>query len=327
MSIRNVRLAAGLVLLPLACLLVATAASGGVSQSAPAGQKLGKHDRQLILEAKMAGESTVTLLLASQEGQNAAAISALQAAGAKIQFQDDEVSYITASIPVDNANVVESIDAIQSADVDEVVPLPDPSPDASQPAQPQPAPGAGTPKDNPYMPIGETKAAAFLAAHPTWDGRNDHDRDRRHRHRPPPPEPPEDEHGRTQDRAVDRRHASGDRQRSDVAPEHDRRQREERHVHCRRRDVHGADEPRALLLERAERGRLPLHGERVRKRPEPRRQPGRLEPPLRRHPRRREDLGRQGSGQELQGRDGDAGVRQEVRRPVPGHGQPGHAGA
>ncbi len=172
MSIRNVRLAAGLVLLPLACLLVATAASGGVSQSAPAGQKLGKHDRQLILAAKMAGESTVTLLLASQEGQNAAAISALQAAGAKIQFQDDEVSYITASIPVDNANVVESIDAIQSADVDEVVPLPDPSPDASQPAQPQPAPGAGTPKDNPYMPIGETKAAAFLAAHPTWDGRN-----------------------------------------------------------------------------------------------------------------------------------------------------------
>ena len=172
MSIRNVRLAAGLVLLPLACLLVATAASGGVSQSAPAGQKLGKHDRQLILEAKLAGESTVTLLLASQEGQNAAAISALQAAGGKVQFQDDELSYVTASIPVDNATAVESIDAIQSADVDELVPLPDPSPNASQPAQPQPAPGAGTPKDNPYMPIGETKAAAFLAAHPTWDGRN-----------------------------------------------------------------------------------------------------------------------------------------------------------
>ncbi|HET9667261.1 MAG TPA: hypothetical protein VFP09_10910, partial [Desertimonas sp.] len=92
MSIRNVRLAAGLVLLPLACLLVATAASGGVSQSAPAGQKLGKHDRQLILEATLAGKSTVTLMLASKEGQNAAAISALQAAGGKVLFQDDEVS-------------------------------------------------------------------------------------------------------------------------------------------------------------------------------------------------------------------------------------------
>ena len=152
------------------------------------------------------------------------------------------MSYVTASIPVDNANAVESIDAIQSADVDEVVPLPDPSPDASQPAQPQPAPGAGTPKDNPYMPIGETKAAAFLAAHPTWDGRNvtigivDTGIDLHH------PSLSEDEHGRPQDRAVDRRNASGDRQRSDLAPEHDRRQREERHVHGRRRHVHGAGE-------------------------------------------------------------------------------------
>ena len=170
MSIRNVRLAAGLVLLPLACLLVATAASGGVSQSA-ANQKLGKHDRQLILEAKLAGESTVTLLLASVEGQNAAAISALEAAGAKVEFQDNDLSYLRVSIPTGNATAVEGIDAIQSADVDELVPLPDPSPDASQPAQPQPAPGAGTPRDNPYMPIGETQAAAFMAAHPTWDGR------------------------------------------------------------------------------------------------------------------------------------------------------------
>ena len=133
MSIRNVRLAAGLVLLPLACLLVVAAASGGVSQ-APGGQKLGKHDRQLILEAKLAGESTVTLMLASKEGQNAAAIAGLEAAGGKVQFQDDELSYVTASIPVENALAVESIDAIQSADVDEVVPLPDPTPDASEPS-------------------------------------------------------------------------------------------------------------------------------------------------------------------------------------------------
>src|SRR5215510_13800093 len=136
MSIRNVRLAAGLGLVSLACLLVVAAASGGVSQ-APAGQKLGKHDRQLILQAKLAGESTVTLMLAAKEGQNAAAISGVQAAGGKVEFQDDELSYVTASLPVENALAVESIDAIQSADVDELVPLPDPSPNASQPAQPQ----------------------------------------------------------------------------------------------------------------------------------------------------------------------------------------------
>ena len=60
---------------------------------------------------------------------------------------------------------------MQSADVDQIVPLPSPEPDASQPAQPQVPPGPATPKDNPYMPIGETGSAAFLAAHPTWDGR------------------------------------------------------------------------------------------------------------------------------------------------------------
>ncbi len=166
---RSTRLAAGAITVLLACLLVASAASG---QTAAAPTKLGKHDRELIMKARLAGESAVTLLLAAKDGQNAAALSGLEAAGAIVGYRDDDLSYLRVSIPIANVNVVETIDAVQSADVDELVPLPDPSPDASQPAQPQPAPGAGTPRDNPYMPIGETKAAAFLAAHPTWDGRN-----------------------------------------------------------------------------------------------------------------------------------------------------------
>jgi hypothetical protein len=36
---------------------------------------------------------------------------------------------------------------------------------------PQPPPGAATPRNNPYLPIGDTGAAQFTAAHPTWDGR------------------------------------------------------------------------------------------------------------------------------------------------------------
>jgi subtilisin family serine protease len=119
----------------------------------------------------MAGESDVTLMLSAREGQSAAAVAGLEAAGASVEFRDDDLGYVRVSMPIDNAGSVETIDAIQSADVDELIPLPDPTPDASEPAQPQPAPGAGTPKDNPYMPIGETGAADFLAAHPTWDGR------------------------------------------------------------------------------------------------------------------------------------------------------------
>jgi len=37
--------------------------------------------------------------------------------------------------------------------------------------EPQPAPGAATPRVNPYMPTQDTKAAQFVDAHPTWDGR------------------------------------------------------------------------------------------------------------------------------------------------------------
>ena len=46
-----------------------------------------------------------------------------------------------------------------------------PEPDGIAPLLPQPPPGAGTPNDNPYMPIGDTGASQFMAAHPTWDGR------------------------------------------------------------------------------------------------------------------------------------------------------------
>jgi hypothetical protein len=175
MSVRKHRLAAGVVTVSLACLLVASAASGRSDRStrsaATAPGKLGKADRALLAQARVNGDATVTLLLSAKDGQNAAAVAALQAAGASVEYRDDEVSYLRVQMPTEQAEAINSIDSIQSADVDEIVPLPSPSPDASAPVTPQPAPGAGTPNDNPYMPIGETGSSAFMAAHPTWDGR------------------------------------------------------------------------------------------------------------------------------------------------------------
>lgn len=55
--------------------------------------------------------------------------------------------------------------------MDELVPLPDPRPEGEGPVLSQPAPGAGTPRKNPYMPTGDTKAAQFVNDHPSWDGR------------------------------------------------------------------------------------------------------------------------------------------------------------
>ncbi|WP_353352864.1 S8 family serine peptidase [Intrasporangium sp. DVR] len=64
-----------------------------------------------------------------------------------------------------------SVAGVEAVDVDEVLPLEDPRPGAAQTPTPQDPPGSATPAVNPYMPIGDTGAAQFVAAHPTWDGR------------------------------------------------------------------------------------------------------------------------------------------------------------
>ena len=149
----------------------------------------------------------------------------------RVEYRDDDVSYLRVSIPIANATV-ESIDAVQSADVDRSCRCRPSHPDASRRTAAA-APGAATPNDNPYMPIGETGSSAFMAAHPTWDGRGvtigilDTGVDLHH------PSARDDEHRRAQDRRLGHRHASGDRQRPDVAGEHDRRQRQGREVHGR----------------------------------------------------------------------------------------------
>src|SRR4029453_8839087 len=63
--------------------------------------------------------------------------------------------------------------SVESGDGDETGPLPDPRPDPEGIAgvNPQVAPSAATPRNNPYLPIGDTGAAQFTVAHPTWDGR------------------------------------------------------------------------------------------------------------------------------------------------------------
>jgi Subtilase family len=176
MSVRKHRLAAGVLVAALAGLLVVAAASGrsggGVRATDQSPGKLGKQSRALLAQARANGDATVTLLLAARGGQSADAVAALQAAGAAVEYRDDDVGYLRVELATDTAEAtVDSIDSIQAAEVDDVVQLPPPSPDASQPAQPQPAPGAATPNDNPYMPVGETGSSGFRAAHPTWDGR------------------------------------------------------------------------------------------------------------------------------------------------------------
>ncbi len=151
---------------------VSAPSAGAAPSPKPAKQsQIGKHDRELLATAKAKGASTVTLLIAAADGDNSSVIAGLQALGAVVQTSDTDVSYIRAKVPTSKVEAAGNLAGVVAADLDEVIPLDKPEPAGTQVPTPQTPPSAATPRDNPYMPIRETGAAAFTAAHPTWDGR------------------------------------------------------------------------------------------------------------------------------------------------------------
>src|SRR5918994_7397699 len=160
----------------LAACAVALGLAGMTSNAAFAAKenasgKLGQHGEQLLLQAQQAGKSRVILLIAVKNGASNQAVSDISRLGGQIQFRDDALGYLRASVPVSQVTAVAALSSIQSVDVDELVPLPDPRPEGAAAIVPQPPPTAATPRINPYMPTGETGAAQFVQANPTWDGR------------------------------------------------------------------------------------------------------------------------------------------------------------
>jgi subtilisin family serine protease len=136
------------------------------------------HDRALLADAQAAGRDTVTLLVAATPGRAKAVASDLIALGGTLRYRDDDVAYLRAKMPVGKAETASRITGVDAIDLDEVVPVPDVSPgptgdegDGAVTPTPQPPPDAATPNANPYLPTQDTGAAAFLAAHPEWDGR------------------------------------------------------------------------------------------------------------------------------------------------------------
>ena len=160
-------------------LVLAVAFSGFSPASAQTGNGggLSKYDRALLAEAIANGQSTVTLLIASTQGSNSKVANGIQKLGGTVRYREDDINYISAIVPTNQVEAVAMLSGVQSLDVNEIIPLEDPRPDGGEGGEgvvaviPQPAPGAGTPNDNPYMPIRDVGASQFMAAHPTWDGR------------------------------------------------------------------------------------------------------------------------------------------------------------
>jgi subtilase family protein len=151
----------------LACLLVAIGAS-----AAPAGKgKLSKQERALLASARAEGKSSVTLLIASKAGANGSVVSGVQGLGGTIRYREDSLDYIRAKVPIAKVEAVADLAGVQAIELDQVIPLEDPRPEGAIDPTPQTPPSASTPNNNPYMPIGDTGASQFMAAHSTWDGR------------------------------------------------------------------------------------------------------------------------------------------------------------
>ena len=156
----------------LSLALVAPTAFAAPGAPGPAGDNgLGKHDRELLAQAKVQGKKTITLIVSTGTNKNSTVASAVAALGGSVGYRDDAIGYLRVTVPVAAAAQVAAIAGVEAVDVDEVVPLEDPRPDGLTGPVPYAPPSASTPKSNPYMPIRDTGAVDFVTAHPTWDGR------------------------------------------------------------------------------------------------------------------------------------------------------------
>ncbi len=160
----------------LAAVITASATALPAQAAPPAGSSssksnLGKHDRELLAQARAQGDKTVMLLIAAARGQNAAVAKALTSLGADVRAREDGVDYLRVRVAIEKVQQAANVAGVESADVDEIIPLDDPAPSGSVSPTPQTPPSASTPRDNAYMPIADTGADAFMDANPTYDGR------------------------------------------------------------------------------------------------------------------------------------------------------------
>ena len=165
-------------LIVLVLAILVSAVGPVAAQSNRAGVDLSKHDRALLAEAIANGESTVTMLIASNPGSNRRVASGIQSLGGTVRYREDDIHYISAIVPVDKVEAVAALTGVQALDLNEIIPLEDPQldTDTDEPQGiggfiPQSVPDASTPRANPYMPTQDSGAAQFVDANPTWDGR------------------------------------------------------------------------------------------------------------------------------------------------------------
>lgn len=133
--------------------------------------KLSLTTQQQLDTARQQNRRQVTLIVAAVAGQNNTAASAITSLGGQVRYREDALDYLR--VTIDNAAVerVAALSSVRYVDLDELLQIPDPRPEGIAALIPQPPPSASTPRVNPYMPTQDTKAAQFINANPSFDGR------------------------------------------------------------------------------------------------------------------------------------------------------------
>lgn len=142
-------------------------------KDAPADDKLGQADHELLADARADGDKRVTVMIATERKATKAVVDSLESAGAWVGRVDDKLGYVRASVPTSRVEKVASLSKVDAVDLDETVPIDDPQPGRASAAgsAPSAAPGNGTPNANPYMPTRETGTTDFVKKNPRYDGR------------------------------------------------------------------------------------------------------------------------------------------------------------
>ncbi|QIG38729.1 S8 family serine peptidase [Microbacterium sp. 4R-513] len=138
--------------------------------------KLGDADTRLLQRAEVEKAKTVTVLLLARRNAVDDVVAAVLDAGGTVGSVTEKLGYVRATVPTDSVPDLAGLSGVKAIDLNRTyrVPAPDLAAGAAAPslrgAAPA-APDASTPAANPYLPIDETGATAFVSAHPEWDGR------------------------------------------------------------------------------------------------------------------------------------------------------------
>ncbi|MDR6907753.1 putative HAF family extracellular repeat protein [Agromyces sp. 3263] len=142
-----------------------------------AAEKLGAADTRLLQQAQVDETDTVTVMILARKGAADEVVAAVRKAGGTVGSVTEKLGYVRATVPTDRVSDLAGRSDVKAIDLNRTYRVPAPGTGAEVALQPSSfeagpsAPDATTPAANPYLPIGETGAAEFVAAHPEWDGR------------------------------------------------------------------------------------------------------------------------------------------------------------